>query len=322
MYNDSTFILGSSSVSKKTPFCKVVMRSSVIKKIVSSISHILLAIIDVILIFTIVILFYFNQTLYSSKVVYIPNGSISYIVSYLKDLNFDISNIDRYFIIFFGKPQSGWIDISQREIKRANFYYKLTHQKAATRKITLIPGETKEIFFKHISDEFGLDEELLTEYYDKKCKIRDGVLIPQSYQVPMGMSERHLIYYLINYSLRVHKERAIKIFGHYDKKRWFRYITIASIIQKEAANKKEMPLISSVIHNRLKLGMKLQMDGALNYGKNSHKKVTKKMIREDSSIFNTYKRKGLPPYPVCSASVAAIKAAIFPAKTKYLYFVK
>jgi UPF0755 protein len=68
--------------------------------------------------------------------------------------------------------------------------------------------------------------------------------------------------------------------------------------------------------------MPLQMDGALNYGVYSHKKVTAERIRSDSSYYNTYKFRGLPPYPACSVSVTAIEAAIFPAKTDYLYFVK
>ncbi len=83
----------------------------------------------------------------------------------------------------------------------------------------------------------------------------------------------------------------MKVFGEFDLNKWKKYIIIASIIQKESANKKEMPIISSVIVNRLKKDMKLQMDGTLNYGLNSHKKVTPNMIRNDTSTYNTYKTK-------------------------------
>ena len=113
-----------------------------------------------------------------------------------------------------------------------------------------------------------------------------------------------------------------KIFGTFNERKWFQYVTVASVIQKEAANNQEMPLVSSVIQNRLKKGMKLQMDGTLNYGKYSHEKVTAKRIRNDKSPYNTYIYKGLPPYPVCNVGFDAIKAAIFPAQTDYLYFVK
>ncbi len=64
------------------------------------------------------------------------------------------------------------------------------------------------------------------------------------------------------------------------------------------------------------------MDGALNYGKFSHKKITSRRIREDNTLFNTYKHKGLPPYPVCMVSKDAIKAAIKPANVDYIYFMR
>jgi UPF0755 protein len=113
-----------------------------------------------------------------------------------------------------------------------------------------------------------------------------------------------------------------KIFGVYNEEKWFRYVTIASIIQKESANNEEMPIVSSVIYNRLKKGMKLQMDGTLNYGKYSHIRITAKRIREDNSTYNTYIHSGIPAAPVCNVSREAIMAAIFPAKTDYLYFMK
>ena len=53
------------------------------------------------------------------------------------------------------------------------------------------------------------------------------------------------------------------------------------MIQKEAASINEMPIVSSVIHNRLKSGMKLQMDGTLNYGEYSNVKVTAQRIKDD-----------------------------------------
>ncbi|WP_281527107.1 endolytic transglycosylase MltG, partial [Campylobacter avium] len=99
-------------------------------------------------------------------------------------------------------------------------------------------------------------------------------------------------------------------------------VIIASVIQKEAANNEEMPIVASVIYNRLRIGMKLQMDGTLNYGEYSHTKITPQRIREDESSYNTYKHEGLPAEAVCNVSLNAIKAAIFPAKSDYLYFMR
>ncbi|MGE0051102.1 MAG: endolytic transglycosylase MltG, partial [Arcobacter sp.] len=111
-------------------------------------------------------------------------------------------------------------------------------------------------------------------------------------------------------------------FGMYDKNKWFNYLILASVIQKEAATTNEMPIVASVIQNRLKKGMKLQMDGTLNYGKYSNEIVTADRIREDNTSYNTYKFVGLPKDPICAVSLNAIKAAIFPVKSNYLYFVR
>jgi UPF0755 protein len=118
------------------------------------------------------------------------------------------------------------------------------------------------------------------------------------------------------------KKLSKKIFGTYNEKKWFHFVTIASIIQKESASIEEMPLVSSVIYNRLKKNMHLQMDGTLNYGKFSHIRITPKRIKEDKSTYNTYRVRGLPSNPVCNVSFDAIKAAIFPKTTDYLYFMK
>ncbi|WP_457593253.1 endolytic transglycosylase MltG [Hydrogenimonas sp.] len=266
--------------------------------------------------------YYLVQPVRSSRVVYLPAGSVASIISYLHENGMDINALDRYLIRFFGYPQKGWIDIGSTELTKGDLLYHLTHAKAAMTEITLIPGETREIFFQHLAEALHLDRKKLDRAYDKYAPLPDGIIFPDTYYIPMGISEDHLVYYLVNRSMARHKELAKKFFGIYNQKKWFRYVTIASIIQKEAADSKEMPLVSSVIYNRLKKRMLLQMDGALNYGSYSHQKVTKRRILSDTSRFNTYKYGGLPPYPTGSVSLDALKAAIKPAKTGYLYFVK
>ncbi len=278
---------------------------------------------DVALIIMLSLIFHLVKPIESSKVVYVPKGSVTYIISYLQTNNFEvIKQIDKYMLYFIGKPQYGWINIGQKHLSRGDFLYKLSHSKAAIQALTLIPGETTKIFLKEVSQKFSLDYTKLYNTFYKISPFKEGLLIPETYNIPMGISERHLIYYLVNNSLRVHKENSMKIFGEYNQKRWFRYITIASIIQKESANKKEMSTVSSVIYNRLKKHMKLQMDGALNYGLYSHIRITSKRIKKDKTKYNTYKFFGLPDAPVCNVSKKAIVAAIFPKKSKYLYFVK
>jgi len=187
--------------------------------------------------------------------------------------------------------------------------------------ITLIPGETTYGFSSILANAFNLDAKVLYKAFTSLGHYKEGSLVPDTYQLPLGINEKHAVLVLLRSSASRHKQWSQKIFGTYNKKKWLKYLIMASVIQKEAANKKEMPIVSSVIYNRLKKRMKLQMDGSLNYGKYSHQKVTASRIRNDKSHYNTYKHRGLPPLPVCNVELSAIKAAIFPAKTDYLYFV-
>ncbi len=98
-------------------------------------------------------------------------------------------------------------------------------------------------------------------------------------------------------------------------------LTLASIIQKEAGNVMEMPLISSVFHNRLKRGIPLQADPTVIYGiANFDGNITRKHLRTPTP-YNTYTIRGLPPGPITSPGQFALHAAANPAQGKDIYFV-
>ena len=259
----------------------------------------------------------------SSSVAFVPQGSIGQIISYMVEKNFDLNEkVDKYILYMIGQPQSGWVSINQSPLTRGDFLYKLSHSKAPLKVITYIPGETKELLFVQIALAFDLSYEKLMQEYAQATPYVDGFIVPETYYIPVGISEKHLVHFLLAHAKKYHKDVFEKIFGEFNETKWQKFIIIASIIQKEAANVEEMPLVSSVIYNRLKKDMKLQMDGTLNYGQYSHVKITPQRIREDTSSYNTYMYKGLPPNPICSVSKEAIFAAIFPKATNYLYFVK
>ena len=251
-----------------------------------------------------------------------PQGSIGNIISQLTKKGYELSVIDSYILRLMGSPQSGWIYIGENELNRIDFLYKLTNAKAMIHKITLIPGETSELFFDNLSQKLKLDKSKLQKYYQEFSPYPEAGIYADTYHIPYGIKEKHLMHFLIRESEKKYKGISEKIYGNYNKKQWEKVLIIASIIQKEAANNQEMPLVSSVIYNRLKKGMRLQMDGTLNYGIYSHIKITPERIRSDESSFNTYKHKGLPDSPIGAVSLSAITAAIKPAKTNYLYFMK
>jgi UPF0755 protein len=266
---------------------------------------------------------YLKQPLEVPHLIFIPKGTTYNVYKSLQKNSIDLGKLDYYLIKAYGYPQAGWIEFKELNTTRENFYHHITHSKAALKDITLIPGETTYIFFRDISLKYDLNSTKLNDSYNKLISFKDGVIIPDTYKFPLGISEDEIIKFLVDESLKIHRKLSKKHLNKYDEKEWFsKYISKASVIQKEAADVTEMSIISAVIDNRLKKNMKLQMDGTLNYGKYSHVKVTKERIREDMSPYNTYKIDGLPSSPVCSVSKDAIIAALKPDRVNYLYFVK
>lgn len=280
-------------------------------------------IIDCLYVVIISLLFYFSSTIYTNKVINVPAGSVSSTISYLNDSqNQPTNTLDSIALGILGSPQKGWIDIKTTKLSRLDFLDRLTTSKAPGATVTLIPGETYYFFLKILSKKLNLSfDKLLTAYNKQKYKL-DGNILADTYNIPKGMTESRVIYFLMNHTEERYKKLSQKIFKHYNKPNWYRYVAMASVIQKESASAAEMPIVSSVIHNRLKKGMKLQMDGTLNYGKYSHTRVTARMIDTDTTSYNTYKHSGIPKHPVSAVGFEAIKAAIKPASTDYLYFVK
>ncbi|MGB9612969.1 MAG: endolytic transglycosylase MltG [Candidatus Margulisiibacteriota bacterium] len=98
-------------------------------------------------------------------------------------------------------------------------------------------------------------------------------------------------------------------------------LTLASIIEKEAQKSEERPIISSVYHNRLKAGMPLAADPTIKYALEKPTKVVYLDQLSVRSLYNTYRQKGLPPGPICNPGIESIKAAVYPAKTNFFFFV-
>ncbi|RTZ94328.1 MAG: endolytic transglycosylase MltG [Deltaproteobacteria bacterium] len=148
----------------------------------------------------------------------------------------------------------------------------------------------------------------------------EGALFPDTYLFPRNYPPALVIKKMLKRFCKIYtpamRKRAKEI-GMTDRE----VITLASIIEKEALLKREMPIISSVFHNRLKKGMRLQSDPTVIY---DIPYFTGKLKKEDlkrPTPHNTYRFKGLPPDPICNPGKTAILAALYPAKTNYLYFV-
>ncbi|OBQ51695.1 endolytic transglycosylase MltG [Halodesulfovibrio spirochaetisodalis] len=100
-------------------------------------------------------------------------------------------------------------------------------------------------------------------------------------------------------------------------------IILASLVEKETGVPAERDTVAGVYANRLEMGMRMQADPTIIYGigKDFNGDITRADIRNKKNIYNTYQHRGLPPGPICSPGLEAIRAALHPAKHKYLFFV-
>ncbi|MBN2542466.1 endolytic transglycosylase MltG [bacterium] len=148
----------------------------------------------------------------------------------------------------------------------------------------------------------------------------EGFLFPETYNFDPGVSAEKVIKVMYDQFLATAETLIINNMGKFDMT-IHDIVTLASIIEEEAHVKYEQPIISGVYHNRLKLGMLLQADPTTIY---AMKKFDKPLLTRDldfDSPYNTYQYNGIPPGPISNPGIDAIKAALFPEETKYLYFV-
>jgi len=97
-------------------------------------------------------------------------------------------------------------------------------------------------------------------------------------------------------------------------------VTLASLIEKEAKVPSERPIISDIFHKRLKKRIYLESCASVLFALGKHKSRLTYKDLEVNSPYNTYRHFGLPPTPICNPGRDSIRAALYPAKTEYLYF--
>ena len=254
------------------------------------------------------------------RLVYLPEGDRDRVFASLRRQGLPLWVPDRYLLP--EKVTPGWIRI-ESSLSLKEFFRRIEHlPREKTRRVVMYSGDSLDDFIRQFSRQTLLDPRVLFDEYFRYSPYIDGGILAGFYRLPYRLSPGPAMAYLTEKSERVFRELAEKHLGAYDSGRFKRYLIIASIIQRETWREEEMPLIASVIENRLRKGMRLQIDATLNYGPWSHKIITPERIRRDTSRFNTYKFKGLPPEPLGSVTRPALEAALSPRKTDYLYFVR
>jgi UPF0755 protein len=174
----------------------------------------------------------------------------------------------------------------------------------------------KEDFLREISS-----PELLSRYHiDVQGSNLEGYLFPDTYAWSKGSDPAAVIQFFLRRFRQVYTpEMAQKArsLGLSEREA----LTIASIVEREASDPRERPLVSAVIHNRLKKKIRLQSDPTVIYGiPDFNGNLTRDDLRRYTR-YNTYLIPGLPPGPICNPGLSSIQAALSPAPIDYLYFV-
>lgn len=257
-----------------------------------------------------------------TKTFYIPSSNIDNVVETLETNGYEVTWVDKLMLILRKTPTKGWYSVEPNVHGRFLFFQQLYKQKTnETMDIVVYGGETADELVTRLAKDMKLDKEKLFKYYKTLSRFHEADIFAQRYTIARKADENTTMKYLFHLST---EELAHFKKEHFSKKADTLtlqiLLTIASIIQKESNSAEEMPAISSVIHNRLDKGMRLQIDSTLNYGKHSHVIVTPERIKSDTSYYNTYKHRGLPPYPLGTVTLDALKAAMSPLKSDYLFF--
>jgi UPF0755 protein len=147
----------------------------------------------------------------------------------------------------------------------------------------------------------------------------EGYLYPSTYLVPVGARAADVLRQMLN-------EFAARWQPAWDARldslglSRHQIVTLASIIEGEVRYAPDRPYVSSVYHNRLRRGMRLQADPTVIYALGRRRRLYEKDY-QTRSPHNTYLIDGLPPTPIGQPSAASIEAALYPARTDFLYLV-
>jgi UPF0755 protein len=216
--------------------------------------------------------------------------------------------------------------------KNVNPYHlllSLNHGRATQGSITFIEGRTFAQMRERLANNDAVkqtithlsDEEILRRL-GSPYKVADGLFFPDTFYFNRGTTDM----VLLQRSYDTMQSKLAKAWqdreANLPYKNSYQALIMASIIEKETGKASERPMIAGVFINRLRIGMRLQTDPTVIYGMGVQFRgnIRKKDLLTDTP-YNTYTRDGLPPSPIAMPGIAAIEAALHPAKTKALYFV-
>jgi UPF0755 protein len=190
-------------------------------------------------------------------------------------------------------------------------------------------GFSKEEFLKAVNrpaskDAFSFEQEI-PNIPTRKYKL-EGYLFPSTYEFRRGTSGEKIVDVMVRMFAKNLNELDMrnKLVDSNSKYTIDQVVTVASLIEREGRVRSELPIISGVIYNRLKIGMRLQVDASTLYAYQISGNKKKQLGKGDTKFkhpYNTYTINGLPPGPISNPSIESLKAAMDPSDHEYLYYV-
>lgn len=203
---------------------------------------------------------------------------------------------------------------------------KILQQEPYMKWVVIPEGLRKEQIAEILARELGWNDQQKDDWVNKFTAMKydyvEGVYFPDTYliptdETPLDVAQRFINKFNEKFAPYADKFTAANI-------KWTTVLKIASIIQRETADKADMPLIAGIIWNRLNIGMRLEIDATVQYTRGntgdgwwSPIKVADKQI---DSPYNTYMYKGLPPHPIANPGIDAIDAVLNSTETDCLYY--
>ncbi|MFJ8109259.1 endolytic transglycosylase MltG [Streptomyces sp. NPDC096132] len=149
----------------------------------------------------------------------------------------------------------------------------------------------------------------------------EGYLFPATYPLGEKSTPQAMLAYMVDTANKKFNGAPITAGAQRNAMNVYQAVTIASLVQAEAATKADMGKVARVVFNRLERGMPLQMDSTINYALNRSTLRTTESDTRIESPYNSYQRMGLPPTPVDNPGEEAMRAALNPTPGNWLYFV-
>jgi peptidoglycan lytic transglycosylase G len=217
---------------------------------------------------------------------------------------------------------------------------KLVRGEVVTYRVTVVEGQTlRETAAALAAAGFGAEDALLAAMgdpapisdLDPDAADLEGYLFPETYTFAHGVRERDVVATLVRTFRERYQAKVAPLLAggagatpDPPPRTLREVVTLASIVEKEARLAAERPVIAGVYANRLAKGIALYADPTVIFARKRAGRWDGNLTRRDfdlDSPYNTYRRPGLPPGPICSPGLASLEAAAAPAPVPYLYFV-